>query len=221
MVGPSPATSAWFKPTFDSNREQPMLPVVLSGRQCPFSVLKLRVTIRVCCCAEGRSSIFFAFAKIRCWHLSTNYIRDGCRIPLIPHQFRLRQQCRGLVACSREKKHRHHISCRRHNLQQEAAQKPRLLQTAKRRVALRVRASRAAWFRDEEFLTGLPIVTAGKFGGTAGCRPRGLFRTHRALPSFVCSSQACLETSVSRKVVCLVEVKWVFASYHLFPIVLR
>src|SRR5262245_8477425 len=111
------------------------------------------------------------------------------------------------------------LSCRRHSLQQEAVQKPRLLQTAKRRVARRVRALRAAWSRDEEFLTGLPIVTAGKFGGTPARRPRGLFRTHKALPSFVCSSQVSLETSVdrTRKVVCLIEAKWVFPSYHLFP----
>src|ERR1700686_1526757 len=84
-------------------------------------------------------------------------------------------------------------SCRRHSLRQEAARKPRRPQSAKHRVALRVRASTAAWSRDEALLTGLPIVTAGKSGGTPARLPRGLLRTHKVLPSFVCSSQIPFE----------------------------
>src|SRR5882724_3052069 len=105
------------------------------------------------------------------------------------------------------------LSCRRHSLQQEAVRKPRRLQTAKHRVGLRVRASRAAWSRDEAFLTGLPIVTSGKSGGTPARPPRGLLRTHKALPSFVCSSQISFENvgCPVGQVVCLIEAKWVFA----------
>src|ERR1700730_3573402 len=73
------------------------------------------------------------------------------------------------------------LSCRRCSLQQEAVRRPRRLQIAKHRVALRVHASRAAWSRNEALLTGLPIVTVDKSGGTAARPPRGLLRTNIAL----------------------------------------
>jgi len=76
---------------------------------------------------------------------------------------------------------------------QQAVRKPIPLQSAKHRVVLRVRASMATWSRDEAFLKGWPIVTAGKSGGTPARLPRGLSQTHKALPSFVCSSRISLE----------------------------
>ena len=51
---------------------------------------------------------------------------------------------------------------------------PLPLQTAKHRVLLRVRASAATWSRDEAFLKGWTIVTAGKSGGSPARQPRGL-----------------------------------------------
>jgi len=101
--------------------------------------------------------------------------------------------------------------------------RPRRLQIAKHRVALRVHASRAAWSRNEALLTGLPIVTVDKSGGTAARPPRGLLRTNIALPSYLCSSQVPFETSVARlgQVVCLIDAKWVFSQGHLLPIVFR
>ena len=111
------------------------------------------------------------------------------------------------------------LSCRRYSLQQEAVRRPRRLQIAKHRVALRVRASRAACWRDEALPTGWPIVTAGKSGGTPARLPRGLFQTHKALPSSFCFSQMPFETSAGRprQVVCLIEAKWVFSQDRLLP----
>src|ERR1700680_4492785 len=84
-------------------------------------------------------------------------------------------------------------SCRRRILQPEAVRKPRLLRSAKHRVELRVRASTAAWSRDEAFLKVSLIVAADKSGGTPARLPRGPPQRHRARPSFVCSSQVSLE----------------------------